>query len=261
MGLETAVRLSCNVFFAEVGVRLGPALARSVENFGFNTYWPLVDESPEDGLMAVSNAFAHYPSVRNGGPWEPIDFQRNPRLVAMGAVGQNVVMSTPLQIAMAGAAIANDGRLMKPRLVARVDYVQESGMDQPHGWLPKWSSRPEKAGRVCSKKNARALVAMMETVTDTGTGHRLLKIYRDGDAFVAGRSIPEGQENLLAGKTGTAQAGEDQKDHSWFVAVAPVDDPQYCVAVVIEHGGLGASAAGPVAADVMLAALNRNQES
>jgi cell division protein FtsI/penicillin-binding protein 2 len=98
---------------------------------------------------------------------------------------------------------------------------------------------------------------MMAAVVDTGTGRRLKKIYRQQGQFRAAYTLPEGRSNALIGKTGTAETGTGSRDHAWFVAVAPRDAPRYALAVVIEHGGLGATAAGPVAVEVMVQVLNR----
>src|SRR5690606_18804779 len=60
-----------------------------------------------------------------------------------------------------------------------------------------------------------------------------------------------------AGKTGTAETGVDGVSHAWFIAFAPVDDPVVAVAVIVENGGRGGEVAGPIAGDVIRAALNR----
>ena len=71
---------------------------------------------------------------------------------------------------------------------------------------------------------------------------------------------PMGNVNLVAGKSGTAETTKGSADHAWFIAVAPLDAPRYAVAVVIEQGGLGARAAGPVAVEVMVKRVEPNLE-
>ncbi len=254
VSLRTAVRLSCNVFFADVGPRLGPALADAAERFGFNRDWLLLGH--ETRAIVPSRAFRGHPGVREGRDWEPVDFERNPKLVAQGAVGQNVVAATPLQMAMVGAALANEGVLMAPRLVKSVGYAPAEGQGEP-GWIDLRSEAPREAGRACSEDTAEAILGMMASVMDTGTGYALQKLVRDGKAFRAVPVLPEGAENVLAGKTGTAQSRPDRGDHAWFVAVAPLDEPRFAVAVMAEHAGLGGKEAGPVAVEVMLETLNR----
>ena len=130
--LKAAFKLSCNVFFGEAGVRLGPELLRKAEQFGFNHPWNLIGRGTGH-QAAKSLAFAGISSVQGGGVWQPADFVHNPRLVAQGGIGQNVISATPLQMALAGAAIANKGVLMRPYLVDRVSLPVRTG-------LPKGSS-------------------------------------------------------------------------------------------------------------------------
>ena len=157
-------------------------------------------------------------------------------------------------MALAGAAIANEGKLMRPYLVDRVSFA---GADRDsEGLIDWWHNRPGEFSRVCSPRHARSVLRMMELVMDKGTGFALPKLYRVKGKYrlVAGRL--GSRKNLLAGKTGTAETGTGKGDHSWFVAVAPVDKPRYAVAALVEYGGLGAKSAGRAAVKTMLAALN-----
>jgi penicillin-binding protein A len=247
MGLKNAVIQSCNVFFAEAAVRLGPQLLHQAQKFGFN-HPPVLWEGPDGRKFSAlaSWAFLGYPGVRNGQEWQPLDFKHNPRLVAQAGIGQNLIETTPLQMAMVGAAIGNNGVMKKPLLVKQIWHGRHA---------KTFSSKGGK--RVMSAQNAARLLDMMAGVTDKGTGHGLKKIvYRDG-AYIEVAFLKEPEKNVLAGKTGTAETGTGLEDHSWFVAVAPVDNPRYAVAVIIENGGKGAQSAGPVAVTVMTEALNR----
>jgi cell division protein FtsI/penicillin-binding protein 2 len=81
------------------------------------------------------------------------------------------------------------------------------------------------------------------------------------DAFTAVVNEPGGTgygnanlpDILIAGKTGTAQAGKGREDHAWFVGFAPAQDPRIAFAVIVEHGGHGGAAAGPIARDIVRA--------
>jgi len=262
MNLPQAVKLSCNVFFAEAGVKLGPALADVAGGFGFNRSWTIVeDENPgADHYVLDSRAFEGHGSIREGGAWETIDFERNPRLVAQAAIGQNVIEATPLQMAMVVAALANNGEMMTPRLVHQIHYAEPEG-NVPDAWIALEEKNPELAGRVCEKGTARKMMDMLALVMEKGTGHRLKKIYRDGESYKLSGRLPKDKTNQVVGKTGTAESGKGKDDHSWFVAAAPYDDPQFAVAVIVEHGGLGARVAGPVAIDVMYKTLTLEQHA
>ena len=100
----------------------------------------------------------------------------------------------------------------------------------------------------------------MAYTMEKGTGFRLNKIYRNEGRYYMGHRLPKDAENVLAGKTGTAQTGKNQEDHAWFLGIAPWKKPRYAIVVVVEHGGLGAKTAGPIAVKVMHAALNRESE-
>jgi peptidoglycan glycosyltransferase len=160
----------------------------------------------------------------------------DPPQTAISAIGQYDVRVTPMQIAMVAAAIANDGMLMRPNLVGEVRGGDELDLiDKP---------RPEELNRAVSDKTAAELTDMMIDVVERGTG--------------TNAQIPGVQ---VAGKTGTAQTGENQPPDAWFMSFAPANDPQVAVAVVVEDGGeLGDAASGgriaaPIAKKVMEAVL------
>jgi peptidoglycan glycosyltransferase len=251
VGLWSAFKLSCNVYFGEAGVRLGPELLQKAELFGFNRSWNLTGRAGRD-LTAKSLAFSGVKQIQGGGRWQPADFTHNPKLVAMGGIGQNVIAATPLQMALAGAAIANHGSLMTPYLVDRVTFAAKDGMDE--GFMDWWHNKPQKFSRVCSQKSAAEILKMMQMVMYRGTGYALPKLYRSKGKYKLFAIARKGRKNLLAGKTGTAETGRG--DHSWFVAVAPVDKPRYAIAAIVEYGGLGAKAAGKAVVKTILAALN-----
>jgi penicillin-binding protein 2 len=141
------------------------------------------------------------------------------------SVGQGDLAANPLQMAVAYAAIANGGRILRPRLGLRIE---------------------NSAGQ--AEQNVKAPIA------------RQLKIpadYRQAilDGLRGAASAPGGTstavfENFpieIAGKTGTAEKGAGRADQSWYVALAPWPDPKYVVAVTDEAGGFGAETAAPMA--------------
>lgn len=133
--------------------------------------------------------------------------------VAQVAIGQGALLVTPLQMAMITGAIANDGVLMQPHANA--------------------AATPRRLGAATSPDVASTVQDLMRRVVTSGTA---------GAARLWGLPI--------AGKTGTAQAA-DGPDHSWFVCYAPADRPAVAMAVLVEHGGYGSSAALPVAVDLL----------
>ena len=254
VSLKNAVALSCNVFFAEVGVRLGPDLLAMAEKFGFNHGFRFTDQGRGQEPVLTSLAFTNDPSINGGKKWRPQDFKQNPKLVAQCAVGQNAIAATPLQVALIGACIGNHGVLKAPVLLNRIQFSKDESMGESLYNVDSFHSKT--FGRVMSRKTAGLILDMMKEVTGKGTAYSLKKLYRSDDGYETTWKLPKETENVFAGKTGTAETGRGTRDHSWFLGVAPVENPKYSVAVIIENGGYGAKAAGPVALEVMKEALN-----
>ena len=141
------------------------------------------------------------------------------------ALGQQCISTTPLQIASMIQTIANDGLRIKPTLVQGV--IDNDG--SVHVF-----EKPQ-AERVLSEETARKIQQMMAAVTRYGTGTEA--------------QISEG----AAGKTGTAQVGNDQRlpDHAWFAGFAPLKNPRYAVVVFCEKGGFGGKTAAPLFKEIM----------
>ena len=195
--LETAIMYSCNIPFAEMAMDMkSDEIPKMAEAFGFGHQFKIP--------LEVTPSTAP----------QPLDKAQ----VALSSIGQLNVRSTPLQIAMVSAAIANGGTLMTPQLVDRV-IAPDLRVEQK---FP-----PEKFGNPISKDTARSLTEMMEKgVSDPGGFAHLSAI--DGVR--------------VAGKTGTAQNGLDANGNDlpytlWYTGFAPVDNPQVAVAVVIANGG------------------------
>jgi cell division protein FtsI (penicillin-binding protein 3) len=156
--------------------------------------------------------------------------------LATTAYGQGVT-ATPLQLAYATAALANDGVRMKPRLVSRVEDRQG---------VPEWVQRPEVAGRAVSADTARAVVDMMISVTE--------------DGGTATRARVDGHR--VAGKTGTAEKVEDGRYTDArigsFVGIVPADDPRLVIVITVDEPTVGSRYGGIVAAPAFSAIANES---
>ncbi len=128
------------------------------------------------------------------------------------AIGQGELLVTPLQLALVAAEVANGGRPVRPHLVA-------GGSD--------WAPRPLQPGLELDAADWRVARTAMERVVSEGTG---------GAARIPG--VP------MAGKTGTSQ-NPHGNDHALFMCYAPADQPRVALAIVVENGGHGGSAAAP----------------
>ncbi len=231
--LEYAFAKSCNTAFAKLAVeKLGVSgIADQAQNFG-------LDSSQLEVPLPVA------PSTM--GPLSELG--RDPSALAQTAFGQRNARMTPLQGAMLSAAVANDGTLMKPYLVAQELRPNLSTLDK---------TRPQQLGQVIDSGVDQSLIQMMKAVITSpeGTGGPAqLTAFKQSSGVVVG------------GKTGTADVGATSASKvapdAWFTGFALVkDQPRIAVAVLIENGGVqgneatGGLAAGPVAKKVMTAYL------
>ena len=208
--LEQAMWYSSNTVFGQVGVQLGSdLLVQMACSFGFN------EDIPFDLPLATSLM----PDPEEMTTWE----------TAWAACGEPVgehespagPQATVLQMALVGAAIANEGAIMQPYLV---DGIYNANGER------SFSPIPVKLKQAMDADTAAAEIDIMKGVVTEGTG---------GKAAL--------DDVAVAGKTGTHERG-DGSDDSWFVGMAPAADPKVVVAVVIEKGesGAGASAAHDV---------------
>ncbi|MGL5819591.1 MAG: peptidoglycan D,D-transpeptidase FtsI family protein [Phycicoccus sp.] len=157
--------------------------------------------------------------------------------LAQSAIGQYDVRVTPTQMAMVAAGVANGGVVMQPYLVESVVGSDLSVVE---------STEPRELSRAVDGEVAGQLTRMMEAVVDDGSGRR---------AQIDGVRV--------AGKTGTAQTGNEGRAHAWFISFAPAEDPRIAVAVIVENGGDagdeagGGAVAAPIARQMMEARLTR----
>jgi penicillin-binding protein 2 len=154
------------------------------------------------------------------------------------AVGQGDLAANPLQMAVAYAAIANGGRILRPRLGQRIE---------------------NSAGQAV--QNVKAPIARK---LDIPAEHRqaILDGIRGAANDPGGTStlVFEGFPIEIAGKTGTAEKGLGRADQSWYVALAPWPDPKYVVAVTDEAGGFGAETAAPMARLILAELFNVDEK-
>jgi penicillin-binding protein A len=232
--LLTAFTDSCNVIFGEVGLKLGAQqLADQAHAFGFCP----TDPPDENGCLDPTIPFA-IPFATGRFPVASY-FEDNDPLVAISAIGQDNDLANPLQMALVASAIANNGTMMRPRLVTQIR--------DPQGRVIR-DFPAEPYGQPISSATADAMRTMMVNVVASGTG--------------TAAQIPG---VVVAGKTGTAQhGGPDSAPHAWFVCFAPAgpgEVPSIAVAVIVLDGGsLGSEATGgqlaaPIAKQVIEAFL------
>ena len=164
--------------------------------------------------------------MTNGSGSDPGGFVDDVEL-ANASYGQAETFVTPLQMALVAATIANDGALMRPRLVTSI-----SGKNGTR------TIGPDSMGQVIAAADAQAINAAMVQAVEGPLGR----------GFTSGAKIPG---VTTAGKSGTAELGGTGEPHSWFIGFAPAEDPQVVIAVLVEQAGRGGEVASPIAGDLM----------
>ncbi|WP_431695809.1 peptidoglycan D,D-transpeptidase FtsI family protein [Kocuria rhizophila] len=212
VNLQFALEQSCNTPFAQIAMELGQdEIRKTAENFGYG--------------QELSIPLEVTPSV--------FPEEMNQAQLALSSIGQYDVRTTPLQVAMTSAAIANDGVMMKPSLVKNVRSSDLSVIDE---------FKAEQLRRSTDAETAQTVTELMTSVVDNG--------------IASGAAVPGVK---VAGKTGTAETGEDGLNDSWFTGFAPADDPQLAVAVVVEDVDVttGSTVTSPSARQLFEAVLNK----
>lgn len=215
INLFDALRVSCDTTFAILGMEIHREVLDMAEALGFNQTIP----------FDVGTEMSSFPEIGDD----------NIPQRAYGGIGQGSVVATPLQMALVAAAVANDGVLLRPRLVEEV-------LD-PSGSIVR-RFEPEEMSQPMSSSTAAVLKEMMVAVVDDGTG--------------VAAQMPGIQ---VAGKTGTSQTVEGANPHAWFIAFAPAQDPKIAIAVIVENGGdIGSEATGgQVAAPIAKALMEADR--
>ena len=243
VGLRQSLIESCDVYFYQYGDELGvDTIAKYATMFGLGQVTGIDLAGEAKGLVPSTQ----WKMADRGKIWYPGE-------TLSVAIGQGYVSATPLQMADLLAAVAVNGKRFRPTIRLGV-----------------WDSMED--GLLVDEPDPLPTVALAENT------YKVLKSALTGvvwDAKGTARSA-RSKKVTIAGKTGTAQvvsmAEGDQdvdekdipirhRDHAWFAAFAPVEDPHIAVAVLVEHGGHGGSAAAPVARQVIEAYMGAREKS
>ncbi|MFD0683897.1 peptidoglycan D,D-transpeptidase FtsI family protein [Actinomadura fibrosa] len=218
--LKGAFAESCNTSFGKMALDLGiQQLSDGASKFGFNKRVNIEPDFPSaESSVPVSVQDANGKTIPTGKDG-----------TARSGIGQENVRATPLQMAMVAAAIANNGKVMKPYVVQKARAKDQSEV---------YSASPEQFAEPIKSDTAEQLRDMMRAVVSEGTAKNL-----------QGRNI--------AGKTGTAEQGGGIPNSRWFVGFGPIENPRYAFAVITEGPNDGATNAGPVAAAIMAQVLKK----
>ena len=223
---EQAMAHSDNVYFYEMGNRLGvDTLERYARLFGLGTRTGI--DLPYEAEGLVPNRKYKADNYEDGEWYLSETFD--------AAIGQGFNLVTPLQAAMVVSEIAANGQRYRPHLVQRIVDVNGNTVREIK---PELLSTLEVDPSVIHHVQEG-----LHSVTKLGTG----------TALFAGFPVD------IAGKTGTAENSQG-RDHSWFVAYGPYKNPNVVVAVIVEQGGFGSVAAGPIARRILEAAFGLDKQ-
>lgn len=222
LNFNRALAKSDNVYFYEMGNRLG------IENL--DTYARYFGLGEKTGINLVGEAAGNVASPEYKRKVFDQDWYLGETFDA--AIGQSFHLVTPLQMAVLLSQVANGGIRYEPYVVSRVDNQDGT---------PAEIFGPKKLGVLPIPKNVMDLIreGLRDVTNEGGTA---------GEVF-------KGFPIAVAGKTGTAENAHG-RDHGWFVAYAPYDNPRIVVVALVEQGGFGAGAAGPIVRDILSSYFN-----
>ena len=229
-GLKKSLSQSCDVYYYHLGERLGvDRIAEMAKRFMLGSTLGIGLNHEKPGMIPSTE----WKQKRFGKPW--IRGETIPV-----AIGQGYVLMTPIQLASMIATVANEGTVYRPHLVKRI-------VDADGKTLKEFM--PEKLGSTGVSTNSFRLVkqglfAVVNERGGTGSASRV------GGVKVAGKTGTSQVVKLRAGGGGNAY---QFRDHALFVAFAPYENPEIAVAVVVEHGAHGGSAAAPIAGRILKA--------
>jgi penicillin-binding protein 2 len=235
VSLREGIVQSCDVYFYEVARRLGvDAIAEMAGRLGLGATLGLDLPNEQAGLIPTRD----WKRTKMGQPWHQGE-------TLITGIGQGYVLSTPLQLAVMTARIANGGYSVTPRLVRQVpdpgaaaDLFPDLGIAASH---------------------LRPVLDAMAGVVNAGNGTARSSAIREAGLEMAGKTGTSQVRRITAAERARGVwKNEDlpweRRDHALFVGYAPVHAPRYAVAVIIEHGGGGSKVAAPIARDILLAA-------
>jgi len=262
VGMRTAIKKSCDVYFYEVARRLGiDRLSATAKKFGL-------------GKKVLQNYKEEKAGVVPNTKWKKKELGKNWYIgeTLHSGIGQGYFLTTPLQLSLMTAQIANGGFKINPRIL--VDENDKTSNLQKY--LEHMNTTP---GNVMSVNdqiynfNLKPLFRNQENINLVKDAMFAATNEVGGTSY---RSRLKDKKFMFAGKTGSSQIKKFtqaqreaeikqqditylERDHAWFVAFAPVHNPKYSISVLVEHGGSGSSAAAPIAKKIIKKVIERHE--
>ena len=262
LNLRGAIKRSCDVYFYEVARKLGvDRLAKTAEKFGLGK--KVLENFNEEKAGVVPNT-----------KWKLNQIGKNWYLgeTLHAGIGQGYFLSTPLQLCLMTAQLANGGFKIKPRLVVDensqannlqkyLEFREKNPNDQDSIDLQVFNFNLEPLFR--NQENINFVKDAMFAASNEAGGTSYGSRHRDEKFMFAGKTGSSQIKRFTAAQREAevkqAEITYKERDHAWFVAFAPVNDPKYAISVLVEHGGSGSSAAAPVAKKVIKKIIERHK--
>ncbi len=262
VSLTRAIAVSCDTYFYTMGGRLGiDKVAAMAEALGLGSRTGIALANEQEGIVPTE-AYHDRVNAETGG------YQRG--MAINTAIGQGDLLVTPMQLAVAYAAIANGGTVLLPQVI---DHVETADFRLVRRFLPR-AAPPELAAEgIYEEVAGQAPEIVSNTAAESrpvqGVLPEQLQAVREGLLAVAQETFGtaywhRSRKVTIAGKTGTSQVvrlgrerlkseelAYEERDHAWFVAYAPAAAPEIVVSVLTEHSGHGSTHAAPVAVKVI----------
>ena len=259
MNMRTGIKRSCDVYFYEVARRLGvDRLSETAKKFGLGKR--VLQDFSEERSGVVPNT-----------SWKKKYIGQNWYLgeTLHSGIGQGYFQSTPIQLCLMTAQIANGGFEIKPRIL--FDKTKNN-LKEYLKFKNENPGQPLPADLLVSNFDLKPLFKNQENIKIIKDAMYASSNEPGGTSY---RSRLEDKRFTFAGKTGSSQIRKfteeqreaevkqeqlkyENRDHALFIAFAPVSDPKYAISVVVEHGGTGSSAAAPIAKKVIKKVLERH---
>src|SRR5258706_1946781 len=237
--LKGAIATSCDIYFYQCALAVGPdKIAKVARGFGLGELFDIGIPGQKRGL--VPDTAYKRRTFKKDPVWHPGETP------SMG-IGQGYTHLNPLQLCVQAARLANGRKALHPRLIRSI-----GGVPQPSG--AAFGDLPFEAEHIDFIRNA------MVAVTTSGTAKAVGDLGL-GDVRMAGKTGTAQAFNYASGHGAHGAVGEwKYRDHAWFIAFAPTDEPRYAMSVLVEHGGVGAPAAAPRAREGMRVAFLKEPE-
>ncbi|MBF0338264.1 MAG: penicillin-binding protein 2 [Nitrospirae bacterium] len=227
VALHRALVESCDMYFYEAGKRLGiDRIAKYAKGFGLTqrTNLGIAGSLEREGVMPS----VAWKKKQLGKPWFLGE-------TFISSIGQGFVSVTPMQAAIMTSMIANNG------IKYPISILKEAS---PPVALSRLDISPEHFAEV-----KRALYGVVNEPGGTGSATR---------SSIVGIAGKTGTAQVIKGRVKSEHQKEDFRDHAWFIAFAPYENPTIALAIIVEHGGHGGSAAAPVAKGVIETYIKKN---